>query len=176
MIIFQKADKFGFLINWTFLLIGYCGSSNIPVQVTKQEICDYAVSQLENKIDSNELIIDLVSTGTDDFEFRRTLEKLSSNEQTDFNLQVRKWRVILVKETLETLPKNAFDGLIALSELWVTLEFPDGCPHIFQGRNNSISPEEYYTDNTLSSVLERHGSWINSEIKEINFSELSTRV
>ena len=48
------------------------------------------------------------------------------------------------------IPKNIQGGFIMpisskLGDIWAYLEFPPDSPHVFQGINNEITPEEYYT-------------------------------
>lgn len=46
----------------------------------------------------------------------------------------------------------------------MTLDFPEDSPHIFQGRDNNITPEQYYTEQNYSYLFDEHVRWIKNEI------------
>lgn len=101
-------------------------------------------------------------------EIEKILENLSLREQTVFNLEFRKWRVIYIVNTINNINKtNYISGLIELGNLWEKLGYPEDIPHIIQGRFNMITPEEYYTEDNYKFLLMKHEKWIVSEIKFI---------
>ena len=51
------------------------------------------------------------------------------------------------------------------------LGFPEDSPHIFQGRNNNITPEEYYTQENYDYLYEKHIEWLQKEIKSIKCNQ-----
>lgn len=170
MKIINEFIKWKFNINWTLLKIGYYGEKNILSQLSKQEIYEYS-KEILNEIDEEyDLIVQLISA-YDDYEFSEILNKLAREENVDYDIQLRKWIVYLVNKELTNISKDYFEGLMQLTELWISLGLPVECPHIIQGKNNTISPEEYYTKETYELLLEKNIKWVNDEIFNINMLE-----
>jgi hypothetical protein len=167
MNVIEELKLLKFQINWTLLCIGYRGASSVPILLNEQDISCYALEILESLDEGYELIAQLISTGNDDYEFNEILDELIKSENVDFDLQVRKWRVLLLNRQIKRLPKDCFEGLISLTELWVSLGLPDDCPNIIQGRNNSYSPKEYYTQSMFELVLKNNMKWLKMEISII---------
>ena len=77
-------------------------------------------------------------------------------------LQIELFRSLL-EEVLENLPPDPLHGLMALSEFWQTFGFPADGPHEVQGRENAVTPTEYYQQENLTRLLARHYAWIKEE-------------
>lgn len=163
----NEVIRIGFKVNWTFIEIGYLGQENIPPQINESDICDYCYLLLEDDKLDYQPIIELISEKNDKYTFREILHNLSEKEGVDYELQVRKWRVYIVKNTLRNLPEDTFEGLLELMELWITLGIPKDCPFEIQGRDNKLSPEEYYTNEQFKIAKEQNIAWINKEIDTI---------
>ena len=142
----------------------------IPVIISKKDIIEYAIQNLEDSPEID-LIAQLISFEKDDYQYNIILNKLVRTENVDYDLQIRKWRVVLVDRLIEDLPQDPFEGLIELTEFWASLGFPRDCPHIIQGRNNSYTPIEYYTEDFLKISIKNHIQWIKNEVKDIIFCE-----
>ena len=56
------------------------------------------------------------------------------------------------------------EGLIELTELWDKLGFPSDMPHIVQGRNNTISPSEYYSQENYDKLYDINCDWFKTEL------------
>ena len=59
---------------------------------------------------------------------------------------------------------NFVDGLIQLTELWDKLDYPKDSPHTVQGRNNKISPNEYYTQENYDKLYKANCEWFRKEL------------
>lgn len=161
--------QFGFKINWTLLQIGYFGDDFIPPQFTQKDIITYALEQL--KTNNNNLTALLACTKNDSYEFENILKKLAKNEGVSKEIQIRKLRALIVFRNIETMPDDYTEGLIKLTEIWVSLGLPDDCPHIIQGRNNSLSPDTYYTKEMYDTLKKKNFDWLDNEISYIIFKE-----
>jgi|GEM_PF-200187 len=157
----------GFDVNWKLIKIGYLGNSIIQPQLSKKDICDYGYWILENTDDNISLISQLIGEVSDDYEFNNILFKLSKTELVDVDIQIRKWIVYMLSNKLSSLSKDYFEGILEITEFWVSLGQPNNCPHIFQGVGNTITPEEYYTKEIYDMVILNHKNWLNKEIKDI---------
>ena len=80
---------------------------------------------------------------------------------------MRKWRLILLQETLDTLPTDPVYALTELTDFWLSFGFPSDSPHFVQGRGNSMLPNEYYTGAFRDRILAGHQAWIEKERAEL---------
>ncbi|HAN20473.1 MAG TPA: hypothetical protein DCP51_02160 [Clostridiales bacterium] len=168
--IIQKLQAIGFKINWTLLKIGYEGQDFLPKLISSNAISQYTECLVETMESDYELIVQLISP-EDEMEFCEILEKLARDENVEQSIQQRKLRVYVVLEALETLPNDYFNGLLELTDTWVSLGLPDDCPHVVQGRNNTYTPQEYYTQDVFNSLLEKNKQWVRDEIEYIKSLE-----
>lgn len=153
----------GFQITWSLLNIGFDGSTIFKKQLTGQDIIEYAISKIEDGDESLDIVLLASSSASNPEEIKELLKKLSNNEKVDTNIEFRKWRVMYVEKHLSYIHNDYIQGLLDLGDIWAMLNFPDDSPHIFQGRNNSITPEEYYTQENYENLLETHKRWIKEE-------------
>ena len=150
--------------------IGYEGQQFLPKLITAENISCYAESLVETMEFGCELIVQLIYP--DDIrEFSDALQKLAWYDNAEQSIQQRKLRVYLVKEALEELPKDYFKGLIELASLWGSLGFPHESPHVFQGVNNSYTPQEYYTQDVFDLLFAKNKQWVKDEIEHIKLLE-----
>lgn len=157
----------GFGISWTLLNIGWDGSAKFKRQLAGQDIIDFAMSKMEDGDESIDVVLLASSHATDAKEISELLKRLSDGEEVDDDNEFRKWRAIYVSKNLPDIQAEYIQGLIELGDIWVLLDFPDDSPHIFQGRNNSITPNEYYTKENYVKLLEKHQEWLEKEIADL---------
>ena len=158
----------GFKISWTLLHMGFSGCEVFDKQLDGQDIIEYAITKMEEGDESVDVVLLASSHITDTEEINELLVKLSKSEKVDCDIEYRKWRVIYVLKHLPNIDDDYIQGLIELGDIWATFHFPDESPHVFQGRNNAITPNEYYTQENYLKLLERHREWLYKEITELN--------
>ncbi|HBC31433.1 MAG TPA: DUF2247 domain-containing protein [Clostridiales bacterium] len=157
----------GFKVSWTLLNIGFNGSQKFKKQLDGQDIIKYAITKMEAGDESADVVLLASSHCANTEEINELLSKLSKSEKVECDKEYRKWRVIYILKHLPNTEDDCIQGLIELGDIWASLDFPDDSPHIFQGRNNSITPNEYYTQENYISLLERHRMWLDKEITEL---------
>lgn len=162
-----KLDDFknnGLSITWKLLYIGFKENKHFANMLSSEDIIQYAQAQLANNEDEN--IINLACSNSNNIdEINIDLKKLSENDNSDYSIEYRKWRVLYV---MKNLPKSNMDyikGLVELGDIWAFLDFPEDSPHLFQGKDNNISPLEYYTIENYNNLYNKHLSWIEQELK-----------
>jgi hypothetical protein len=52
-----------------------------------------------------------------------------------------------------------------MNEFWGSFGYPQDSPHVVQGVGNSISPQEYYTEEIAGRALEEHQRWLGLELE-----------
>ena len=185
MSVFAKLNA-DFDINWTTVLVGWNGfgvfspwtdrADEFPPLLSVDELVDYAnvrLSSASGNIEAD-LIIQLLSHDLHTEKrvaIKDILTKLSDFGSRDPAFELRKWRLVLLLELLDNIPKDALYGLMALTEFWQNFGFPPDSPHEVQGRGNNIDPTEYYQDQNLQSLLDCHRDWVEKEREAIKKRE-----
>ena len=137
------ADIKGLKLNITWKLL-YRGL--LEKQISINEIVEYAKEQLEKGEDRIEIC------------------ELANEEENPDDIEDRKIRAARVNKFLKDKNTNCIDGLMGLTELWLELGYTADSPHIIQGKDNSISPMEYYTDANYNYLYEKNKHWLKDEV------------
>ncbi len=146
-------------ITWRMLYRGL-----LEKQIPINEIVEYAMEQLEKGDDRIE-ICELAGSSDNDLEdIMNILYELADEEKSQDDLEDRKLRATRVNNFLKDKYSNCIDGLMGLTELWLELGYTTDSPHIIQGKDNSISPMEYYTDENYNYLYEKNKSWLEDEV------------
>ncbi len=154
-------DRFrtnGIAVDWSTIAAGWEGWGIISAE----EVIGYASDQLPDPPhDQLKWVTQLAIAEKDE----RELISQALHELAKGNLAVgvRKWRLLLLKELLPRIGDDLLYSLIELADFWSTFDYPDDSPHVVQGRGNSISPQEYYTEANLQAILDRHWEWVRNE-------------
>lgn len=158
-------EMFGLKITWKALLIGLMGPGKFIEQLTTQEIIDYTCHLLEDENVSDE-VLELASCTSDDKdEIKSILNSLSEKESTNFEKEELKWQVVLLSICLEELSSKAMYGMIELTEFWEKFSYPQSSPHRVQGKDNNLSPNEYYSEEFFYETVSKHREWIMEQIQ-----------
>ncbi len=146
-------------ITWRMLYRGI-----LEKQILISEIVEYAMEQLEkgeNRIE----ICELAGSNDNDLDdVINILYELAREEQSQDDFEDRKLRAVIVNNFLKDKSTNCIDGLMGLTELWLELGYTDDTPHIIQGKDNNISPVEYYTDANYNYLYEKNKRWLRDEV------------
>lgn len=96
------------------------------------------------------------------------LKNVCELENIDTEISFKKWRLAVLEEIMNNLSHDCIYDLIELTDFWVSWGNPKNKPHIIQGLDSSISPNEYYTEKNLETILKAHRAWIIEEKQKIN--------
>jgi hypothetical protein len=162
-----KLDEFreyGFSITWRLINIGYRGSKIFKGELSSNDIIDFAIQKVMNG-DKNPIVFALYCEyPQNNEEITKYIDKLTLHENAVFDIEFRKWRVLYVINHLPKPDTEFVVGLLELGDIWSVFDFPIDSPHAYQGRNNSLTPEQYYTQDNYNILLEKHEEWIDKEI------------
>jgi hypothetical protein len=168
--------------SWSTILVGWSGLGKLttwpdpreefPPLLSAKDLEDFALEKLQSSCDGSEqeAIAELLSLNLREArreEIISVLTRLAKGESRDDSIDVRKWRLALLEEVLEKLPKDPIYALTELTEFWGQFGFPSDSPHIAQGVGNSIDPTEYFRQENLDRTLLRHEGWIKNEVESI---------
>lgn len=154
--------KYNLSINWKVIDIGWKDYFLFKKQLTAKEILDYALSKIET---GDEEVLKLASCNpNEEEEISNLVSTLAFKDKADFFIALEKWKVLYVIKNLPSKEIDFLDGLLKLGEIWIDLDFPKDCPYIFQGKENTISPKDYYTYENYIYFYEKHIEWINKKL------------
>jgi len=169
-----------FDVNWTSVFVGWRGLgplspwpnrwTEFPTLISPEEILAFAEERLTSASDPEQTLLTELLTLDVHNEPREVidslLKKLSNLDGGDEKTELRKWRVTLLEQLLETIPQDPIYGLLALTEFWQDFGCPPDSPHRVQG-NDGSTPREYYTEQNFRKLLNNHHEWIESEKKQL---------
>ena len=153
----------GLDVNWRTLRLGLEGPAKYLPLLTLHDVESFATEQLESSMASDEAAEVLVGVDNGPDETRAVLRKLADVENCDTEHELRKWRVVLLRQAISHLPSDPLYGLLALTGFWERFDFPFDSPHVVQGRGNTTSPPEYYTEANYRALVQKHLEWIGVE-------------
>ena len=146
-------------VTWRMLYRGI-----LEKQILISEIVEYAMEQLEKGDDRIE-ICELAGSNDNDLDdVINIIYELADGEKSWDDFEYRKLRAVRVNNFLKEKHTNCIDGLMGLTELWFELGDTDDSPHIIQGKDNNISPVEYYTDANYNYLYEKNKHWLKEEV------------
>jgi len=158
----------GFCITWKLIDLGYKGCDYFQNELSTREIIDYAISIMMDDENTDNIITDLACEyETQEDKVDRYVKQLAEKENTEYDLEYRKWRVLYVMQNLPNPEMEFINGLIELGDIWAKFDFPSDSPHVYQSRQNDMTPEQYYTQENFSKLLSKHKEWIDSEVNHI---------
>ncbi len=166
----QRLQDYG-LIDWGVLFQGFLSLPGSNLRIKASEISDFAATQLETIDEEDEtysIVVELASANyCSDGEITSLLRKICAKKKIDLETALRKWRVVLLIETLDNLQGNPLYALIDLTTFWTNWNNPADSPHTIQGVGNEIAPNEYYSLENLNKITERHRLWISQELSKL---------
>lgn len=159
MIKIKDLKELDFIITWRLLY-----RAVLKKQLRVEDVVEYAIEQLEAGNDRIE-VCELAGFYDSDSDYLlNILYELASEENSHDEFEDRKLRAVIIRNCLKHKRENCIDGLMELTELWLELGCPKDSPHTIQGKDNNISPIEYYTDDNYNFLYEKNIEWLKKEI------------
>lgn len=160
-------ENLGFKVCWKLIKIGLYGNNQIPVILTYDETIDYLDGLLTNATTQTDSIISLLCEKDNSESFERALGELALEDKSNTVLQNRKWRAYLLNKALDTVSEDCLQGMLALTEYWMTIGEPKECPMAFPINNNSRSINDFFSESSYEIHLKKNQDWLDKEIVEI---------
>ena len=166
MIEIRNFDQLGLFVTWRLLYIALCGK-----QLQEEDVIKYAIKQLERG-DNRSEVCELAGAYVDEPEhIHNLLWELINQENTQDEFERRKLRAGVVDKALRVKNNNYINGLIDLAALWCDLGYPSDSLHIIQGKNNNITPEEYYTVDNYDILYEKNVKWLETDLEYLRANQ-----
>lgn len=160
-------ENMGFKISWKLLYIGLYGEDEIPVSLTCDEVCDYLDSLLKVIYGQTDNIITLIGEKEDSEKFEKLLKKLADEDDFNIGIQKRKWRAYLLQNVIENIHEDWFEGLLELTEFWITMGMPADCPLTLPRSGKKKAVQEYYSQPSYECNLNKNREWLKEEIRSM---------
>lgn len=155
-------------VNWSSILLGLRGFGKFIGQLSTKDVIEFAINLVSHDdCQPNEVWKIASLSDKEGNEIHQLVQNLAVKETNSEYEEQRKWRAILLKQTLEELPQDYLNGLILLTDFWDKFSFPSDSPHTVQGRGNDMSPIEYYTNKNYLEIVEAHKRWLSDELNEL---------
>jgi hypothetical protein len=157
------------LLDWGMIFLG--AKENPAGRLSAPNISEFACDELTTLDMSDSLLIE-VSEAAFCTEVTRevidSLEVICDKKNINMQLSERKWRyVALYILLLNELPDDYVYGLLKLNEFWNLWGDSPDSPNIVQGVGNNLSPTEYYSEENYHSLIDKHRSWLDKEMKQL---------
>lgn len=160
--------------SWNELKIGRFGYADnhfyLQGMLDDEFVMKYTLDYLsKNENEENEYLWELGSLFSpyDENEIYKFLDLIEDSSEKDLNSYYR-WRWILVNDLLNKISdKDYVNALLEISEFWLELKSPIDMPYQYQGVENQLTPQEFYTEEHLSKVLSNHKRWLKEEKEQL---------
>jgi hypothetical protein len=157
----------GLPVNWRTVFVGWIGPGKHERLLDESDVVAEAGSALDRGENSAEVIALASTDSLGSLEIETFLRELAKREWSTPAHEERKWRWLLLKEAIESLPSEPLYALLALTEFWEKFGYPPDSPHVVQGRGNHRSPNEYYTERHYRETVQRHEDWLKRELDDL---------
>jgi len=156
--------QMGLPVTWAVVRAGWQGTGMLGRQVTAQQVKAFAQERIPATEGALLADVAVLSLPADEQAIGAALGRLAPGvcEQA-----LRAWQAYLLARLLDDLPTDAVDGLCALTDFWAALDFPEGMPHVVQGRGNTIAPREYYDEGNYRRLVSDHRQWLRRQIARL---------
>lgn len=168
MIELKRFKEEGLEINWMTIIIGWYGPGKNTKMLSNKEIIEYATTLIAEQNNQEEQVLMLACCREQDSEeIGKILNILSKSDDSSRDTEEMKWVLILLKDLLSTISTKPVHGLVEITGFWEKFNYPLYSPHILQGVDNNIQPEDYYTEQNYKNIIEAHKIWIENQLKVI---------
>ncbi len=160
---FEKL-KYRNLVDWGVILLGLTDLPNMTEHLHPVIVSDFATTELAKVGSEDPLFEDIaaiaMSAEDDSSELFERIRKICKTKQVNIEHSKRKWRLVLLEYTIETLDSDPIYGLIKLAEFWTTWNWPDNTPACMKNTDKEMSTEEYHSQSHYDYVIQEHKEWM----------------
>jgi len=166
----ERMLKAGIPVNWLTVMVGWDGPGGYDRLLSIPEVASYAAGLLGDDSGHPAEVLKLAAAYDGDIDLVDScVRKLAAGEKNEPSLELRKWRLVLLEDLLETLGDDPLYGLLGLTEFWAGFGYPADAPQIIQGKGRDLSASDY-TPKNYRLTLEAHRRWAESERTDLTHS------
>ena len=161
----KSMELMGFHISWKLIRMGLKGWNSVLPILDRKDVIDYLYDILDCLDDRTEDAIALICEKDDPEGFDQLLDEMAEKDNSDFELQQKKWQICLLYQVLNSMKKDILYGLLELMEFWASMGFPEDAPRSFP------SPEEtndaFFTEESKNRIVNENRKWADAQRKKI---------
>jgi hypothetical protein len=114
-----------FPARWTTVLAGWRGVGPYRRLLSPTEIAAFATERLESATAADPDLAELaLASDADTDHIDSRLARCAAAEQGDYERELRKWIVVLLRKKMRELPADPLYGLLDLTDFWSALDYP----------------------------------------------------
>ena len=167
-----RMKDMGFQLSWKLISMGVYGicfreGEKCISPLTRADVIEYMYDRLTVIDEQTDTIIALVCQENDFDSFDKLLKQLASKDKSDSFIQKRKWRACLLKDVLDRMDDDWWDGLSEFMLFWISLMgLPEDCPLTFSDGSKELN-QSFYTKENFFAAVEINRAWLAKEIATI---------
>jgi len=167
----QELESLGLRVGWRTALVGWDGPAANGRQVEGHQIVELAVTKLSRSPGLQGAALELASLeGHEAEDIDRLLRRLARENHSSEDLELRKWRLLLLRRLLDELPEDPLYAWTTLAEFWHSFGRPRDCPEIIRSFDK-LPPAERYTAKARHKLVADHRAWLATERSAVSAGE-----
>lgn len=151
----------GLPLTWDVVRLGWEGVGSEHRLLSLDDVRTFADHEVVSASEAEIADVAELCTASSEADVKELLERLAPSPSV---IALRIWRAVLLERLLRTPQASPIETLTELTSFWAGFGYPPESPHTIQGLGNSITPKEYYTEETAEHALQEHRRWLEDEI------------
>ena len=164
-------EKLNLAVTWKLIRLGFKNEMYFKDMLDVNDIINYSISIfLENE---DILIREIACEYPDNTEeIVNKINELAQKENSEEQVELRKWIVLYVIKNLPNISDNYFYGLNELKEICGYLSFRGFLPNDLYPNESKIGVENYYVESNYINMINHYNMWIGKELEQLrNFGD-----
>lgn len=167
----RELQDLGLQVGWRTALAGWDGPAANGRQLDGSQVVELAVTKLAQSPALQGPALELASLeGHESEDVDRLLRRLARQERSSEELELRKWRILLLRRLLDALPEDPLYAWTTLADFWHSFGNPSDCPESIRSFEK-LSPAARYTAKTRQKLLTDHQEWLAAEVAAVSAAE-----
>jgi len=156
----------GFRVTWQLIYIGLHDQERINKQIFHDDLFDFLKIIIDENTDNQDEIVNLLSNEGDEETVDKLLRKFVDYEISSKELDIRKWRTLMLVDLLEEihekyLTTDPFYSVTLLYDFWLSYFNPNESTDIYP--QDSIA----FLETDVKDIISENEKWLIKEIKDI---------
>ena len=171
----KRLERLDLRVSWKTVWVGWHGPMENERQIDGQQVIEFALECMSrNPKVANEVVL-LASLSPQELDqVSDLLARLASGDDSSVDLEVRKWRLLLLHDCMNELSEDPLYAWLAVAEFWGAFGFPEDSPMFFQKFGNSNRPQNY-DESFYQELTQSHLEWWRAESESLKMLDQGRR-